>query len=240
MNLIPHPLMQRIAPRLAARPGLPAAQTWRRRVWSRVTRPVVLPWRDDLQLHAYPDDAAGEALFLTGEVEPAATRWIASRLSAGDTFIDAGAGQGLFTLLASRRVGDAGRVVAIEPDNPRRYRLLDNLALNAAPNVAVVPAIAADRHGPSATTLDRIAYEQGLTRVGVIRIGASRAAAQILRGAAKTIDRCRPALLVHATDNALDEAQSFLRDRGYEIQRLDAHAGCFAAVPAAAASRAAA
>src|SRR5207249_2412898 len=90
-----------------------------------------------------------------GMWEPHISRWIDERLSPGDTFIDVGANIGYYSLLAARRVGPTGSVVAIEP-SPKTFRALEaNLAQNRLKNVRTVNAAVSDRqatvplyHGP--------------------------------------------------------------------------------------------
>lgn len=53
----------------------------------------------------------------------------------GDTVIDVGANIGCFTLLAARRVGPSGRVIAVEPEAHTFEQLERNLELNRATNV---------------------------------------------------------------------------------------------------------
>jgi FkbM family methyltransferase len=61
-------------------------------------------------------------------------------LSPGDTFIDVGANFGTFSLLASRLVGESGRVIAIEPQ-PRLVELIRRSAIiNRFGNLQVVNA----------------------------------------------------------------------------------------------------
>ena len=48
--------------------------------------------------------------------EPQTTRFIATRLSPGATFVDVGANVGYFSMLAASRVGSEGRVYAFEPN----------------------------------------------------------------------------------------------------------------------------
>ncbi len=56
------------------------------------------------------------------------------QLKAGDTFIDIGANIGFFSLLASRYVGEFGRVISYEP-SPREFkRLLTNIEINKIKN----------------------------------------------------------------------------------------------------------
>lgn len=53
----------------------------------------------------------------------------------GDIVIDCGAYHGAFTLLASKMVGDTGKVIAFEPDDQNFEKLLHNLKLNNIKNV---------------------------------------------------------------------------------------------------------
>jgi FkbM family methyltransferase len=58
-------------------------------------------------------------------------------LRRGMTVVDAGAHHGLYTLLASKRVGRHGRVIAFEPSPRERKRLMRHMRVNRCRNVAV-------------------------------------------------------------------------------------------------------
>jgi FkbM family methyltransferase len=76
-----------------------------------------------------------------GVWEPSTSAWLTRTLEPGDTFIDVGANVGHHTLLAWRRVGDHGRVVAIEPSPSIHRDLQRNLALNGSPaSIEVIQA----------------------------------------------------------------------------------------------------
>jgi FkbM family methyltransferase len=62
----------------------------------------------------------------------------------GMTVVDVGANLGLYTLLASRLVGPAGRVVAIEPSSENCRLILLSVDANEAENVELLP-LALDR-----------------------------------------------------------------------------------------------
>jgi FkbM family methyltransferase len=64
---------------------------------------------------------------------------IRSVLKPGDVFIDGGANVGLQSLAASFAVGPAGKVYAFEPQAKVIAHLEENLRLNGAANVEVVP-----------------------------------------------------------------------------------------------------
>lgn len=68
-------------------------------------------------------------------------------LKPGMVFLDVGAHNGYYTLLASKQVGDAGHVVAFEPSPRERRRLRWNLALNKCHNVQMESTALGDYEG---------------------------------------------------------------------------------------------
>lgn len=70
--------------------------------------------------------------------EPMNTHIIDSLLNEGDTFLDIGAHIGYYTLIASKIVGETGKVFAFEPD-PTNFALLNrNIEANKCKNVTAV------------------------------------------------------------------------------------------------------
>lgn len=67
-------------------------------------------------------------------------------LRAGDVFIDVGAYIGVYSLAALRKVGDTGRVLAIEPDPLTFQRLQETAAANRLTNLLLVNVGVSDRH----------------------------------------------------------------------------------------------
>ncbi len=84
-------------------------------------------------------------LFLFGEWEPHISDWMASRLAPGDVFIDVGANLGYYTLLASRRVGPSGKVIAVEASPSIGRHLRRNVEINSGANVVIHNVAASDR-----------------------------------------------------------------------------------------------
>lgn len=75
-------------------------------------------------------------------------------LRPGDRFIDGGANIGLVSMLASRWVGDEGRVTAFEPA-PRAAELLRrNLRINSISNVRAIEAALGEREGQMELIVD--------------------------------------------------------------------------------------
>lgn len=100
--------------------------------------PRVLRLPHDLRVSCYPDSTAASHLVYThGCYDYHETRFIEHYLRPGDSFIDAGANIGTYTLLAARLVGPTGSVDSFEPDQRAYKRLADNITQNVLANVRV-------------------------------------------------------------------------------------------------------
>ena len=95
-------------------------------------------------------DVMGRMLATSGVWEPAATAAFRSLLSPGDVCVDVGAHVGYYTLLASKLVGPAGHVFALEPAPSTFEALSSNLASNAVTNVTALRFAAGAAHGRAA------------------------------------------------------------------------------------------
>ena len=103
------------------------------RLFRWMPRPVRLPY-GALWLR-WPDSISPE--ITRGAFEGAEIRFVDRFLRSGMTVLDIGAHHGLYTLLASRRVGASGHVVAFEPSPRERRKLRLHLGLNLVGNVRV-------------------------------------------------------------------------------------------------------
>jgi FkbM family methyltransferase len=74
-----------------------------------------------------------------GSFEAAEMRFARNYLERGMTVLDIGAHHGLYTLLASKKTGSAGRVLAFEPSARERQRLEKHLRVNRCKNTSVLP-----------------------------------------------------------------------------------------------------
>jgi FkbM family methyltransferase len=79
--------------------------------------------------------------------EPALMSFVAGVLDEGDVFLDVGAHVGFYSLVASVRVGAAGRVVAVEPSPASASLLRRHLDWNNRRNVQALEAAASDTDG---------------------------------------------------------------------------------------------
>ncbi len=83
-------------------------------------------------------DQLSQFVYYFGAWEPAISRLIGERLTAGRTFVDVGANTGWYTLLAANKVGPTGRVVAIEASPANFSWLKKNVDNNRLENVRLV------------------------------------------------------------------------------------------------------
>ncbi|MFC2002727.1 FkbM family methyltransferase, partial [Chloroflexota bacterium] len=114
------------------------------------------------KMHTDPHEAA---FFVTAALNPYEsfeTQIFEQVVKEGDTVVDLGANVGYYTLLASRIVGERGKVCTFEPD-PKTYDLLlKNIELNKYSNIDPVPKAVTNKvgtakfflsHEPGANTL---------------------------------------------------------------------------------------
>lgn len=129
--------------------------TGKRYVWTRVidpyfawiSHPFVASTVFGMKMKGDAQDIIQQYIYYFGVWEPHITGWVSRRLAPGDTFVDVGANIGYYSLLASRLVGQAGTVVAIEA-SPRTFGdLLINLKLNNVSNVRPVNVAASKSEG---------------------------------------------------------------------------------------------
>lgn len=160
-------------------------------------------------------------LYLFGGWEPGMTRWLQSRLSAGDVLVDIGANVGVFAVLGSRLVGSTGRVVAIEASPTFHHRLTQHAELNGCDNIRAVNAAVSDSRktltfilassnnmgansivpydGPAESTfemealpLSELLDSDEVARARVIKIDVEGAEGGVVRGMKALLEQLRP------------------------------------------------
>jgi FkbM family methyltransferase len=159
-----------------------------------------------------PLSILGAELIERGIYEDSLTRTISAVLRPGDTFIDVGANEGYFTVLAADRVGDGGKVIALEPQSRLQSVLRENLRVNRCTNVELLPQALGDAPGQlelrlapalrsgssgfyyhgrfsdgremvTVTTLDLLCDHLGTAPVRLLKLDCEGAELSILRGA---------------------------------------------------------
>jgi FkbM family methyltransferase len=192
-------------------------------------------------------DPSSEKYYWTGTYERGVQNALVELLRPGQTFWDVGAHIGFFSLLASRLVGEIGRVEAFEPLPLNQARLESALELNDAHNVRVHHcALAGARgrrklHGHEASSMwtllpelpdDGMSLEVecrtaddlvcDLGAPDVMKIDVEGAEVDALRGASELLTSHQPRLIVEFSDStAVRKAR--LRLSTWTFERLGEH-----------------
>lgn len=165
---------------------------------------------------------------LLGRYEMPVFRLINWYLKPGMVFVDVGANLGDYTLIASRLVGDGGKVVSFEPDPSNYAWLTKSIARNAFVNIEARQEALSDQDGeatlflgdvsgwhtlkavqrPSARgevtvktrKLDNVLFD----RIDLMKIDVEGAEFDVISGARESLARHRPVLIIdlHPTKGA--------------------------------------
>lgn len=200
--------------------------------------------RHGLMLYPVNDAYVGRSLDRYGEFSEAELRLLAPLLPAGAVVVDAGANVGTHTLAFAKHAGSAGLVLAFEPQRVLHQLLGANLALNGLRNadarraavgrsrgevrVPVLDLEATQNLGGLAlggfTEGDRVPVvavdDLELPRLDLLKADVEGMEADVIRGAAETILRCRPALYLE--DDRVErsaELIELLLSLGYAVFR---------------------
>ena len=163
-----------------------------------------------------------------------------SNIKEGDV-VDAGANIGLFSILASFKVKDKGKVIAIEPNNLKILR--QNVELNKLNNVIVIPKALYDKPGKmvsikgegvgayvsedgeglvETTTIDKIVEETGL-KPRILKMDIEGSEGKALIGGINTLKHLELIEIeVHDEENMekVEEILSGFRKRELAIEDL--------------------
>lgn len=136
----------------------------RRAIWQRyhdkqIDRPLIVEWCAGLKLNLRLGTDHSWSVFVGGKYEPNELVFLAETLQDGMTFLDVGANEGIFTLLASIRVGEHGRVLALEPSSREYDRLQTNVELNSLRNIETFELALYDREGTRELTRAEFGHE---------------------------------------------------------------------------------
>lgn len=112
-------------------------------IWSRYSdnhddRPIEVGWCRRLKLNLRLGNDLSWCVFVGGMYEPNELAFFATVLEHGMTVVDVGANDGLYSLVAASRVGEHGRVLAVEPSSREFGRLQANIGLNQLGNVEAI------------------------------------------------------------------------------------------------------
>jgi len=175
-------------------------------------------FRPDRTLFDYWGDDIGDLRFL----------W--RYLRQGMIFLDIGAYHGVFSIVAAKKLGPSGRIVAFEPSPRERQKLLLHLRYNRIQSVTAEPyALAADEgqaqlsvvvdgfttmnslrtppinHPTRQVTVDTITLDSylkhaGLERADLMKIDTEGGEVDVFRGARRLLSEFRPIVICEVLD----------------------------------------
>lgn len=183
--------------------------------------------------------------------EPAIFTVLRDQLRPGDTFIDAGANIGVYSVLAARLVGPDGKVIAVEMMPDTADRLEHNLELNGIFNVAVCRAalsntvgqfvtakVTSGKYGQASiakgiaddaalsiqvktTTLDELS--KNLTGVRLVKMDLEGAEVLALQGAKALLDKTNYLICESWGLSRTDDspAEAWLREATFTLRYID-------------------
>jgi FkbM family methyltransferase len=112
-------------------------------IYKRIFRPLNLfrgvtrsyTFRGEILFELHLEEWIQQNIFFLGEYETSELNFLESTLKKGDTFIDVGANIGVHTLVASKKVGETGKVISFEPFPKNNKLIQKNIELNNTTNV---------------------------------------------------------------------------------------------------------
>ena len=157
-------------------------------------------------------------------------RFLWKFLQQGMTFLDIGAYHGVYSLIASKKLGRGGQVVAFEPSPRERERMRLHLRYNRIESVTLEPYALAAEDGTAslavvidgfttmnslrpppidqatkqvtvdATTLDGYLDRKRIDRIDLMKIDTEGGEVDVFRGADKLLSRIRPLIICEVLD----------------------------------------
>ena len=180
----------------------------------------------DVELLCDAADAAVTPGLRSGEYELHLTAVFERYCRPGMTVVDVGANLGYYSLLASKLVGESGRVVALEPNSENCRLLLSSLRLHGTENVRLLP-VAADTATGWAYYSTHVGSNGGLIDgrdllahpgvviptfrlddlvegpVGFLKMDVEGAEGRVVQGATRLIERDRPIITTELKEEML-------------------------------------
>lgn len=169
--------------------------------------------------------------------------------SDGQVILDIGANAGVFTVDAATRVGQSGRVIAVEPNPAAFQRLTENLAMNELTARAVSVSIGLGRgtqlaalqipngnstvgHLENASNQDAAAWvgvfpldtlvdQLGIRRIDLLKIDVEGAELDVIAGARRAMGNTER-VVIEAAVGVVEEISAELQGQGFKVTRRTA------------------
>lgn len=166
------------------------------------------------------------------------------KLEQGDYVVDAGAYPGDYSILASRKVGQTGKVIAFEPDPKNREILRKNLEKEGRDNFIIVPkglwnkntklnlenpdGLHSNLKGISGQQIEVVKLDDelkklGIDKINVLKMDIEGSEVEALEGAEETLKNNKTKIIVasyHKREGKTTSyfVEDFLKKLGYETK----------------------
>jgi FkbM family methyltransferase len=174
-------------------------------------------------------------------------KWLDSafKFEKGMTFLDVGAHVGKYTLRAAFRVGNKGKVIAVEPNKENFDVLVKNITLNGLSNCVPLNVAAYSSDGEvllfkgadstlhsikedfgegsykvKARALDNVLEEIGVKKLDLVKIDVEGAELEVLKGMEKTLKKQNPTMIIEILRRDEDKVLDYLNHLAYKATLL--------------------
>lgn len=162
-------------------------------------------------------------LLINGMHEPDTAKFVSNNLLEGGVFVDVGANIGIFSVLAAKKVGPSGKVMAVEPSSRILSYLKENIRINKLSNIIIKNCAAhssnlshsfyeapIDHFGMGSLapqfnsapilvttqTLDHMLAEEQIEHVDVLKIDVEGFESRVFQGAERLLTNERPPIII--------------------------------------------
>lgn len=213
-------------------------------------------YQDGCAFHASAEKTSiSSTQYSHGDFELHETRLMAKVVSRGWTVVDAGANFGWHAVHLAKLVGREGKVIAFEPIPQSFQELTENRQLNGCENLEIanlalgnvestvtfyLPSIHLGGGAASQfldigekiqvpmRRLDDFLEQRGIMRVDFVKADIEGGELNLLRGAERLFERCRPAILIEIVDihcrrfgHTPQDVVQFFQRRAYQGSYID-------------------
>lgn len=186
-------------------------------------------------------------IYYYGEYEDGTISFLEKNLKRGDIFLDVGANIGLMSCSMSKKIGEKGKIYAIEPEIKNFNKLKENIKINNINNIHVHKIALSSNEGESILYGDKgeaslIDYNNELKREKVklttmdiflknkeipnaIKIDVEGYELEVLKGGIETLKEHGPVLCIevshlHPQKGSISEMFALLKKLNYKIFKL--------------------